>query len=277
MYYEGQGVPQDYAEAARWYRKGADQGDAMAEEGLGFLYTEGKGVPLDYSEAIGWYRKAADQGNAKAEYDLGYMYYYGRGAPLDRAEATRLFRLAAAHGYDRALRALGLKGRLTTVSKITLSMTFLGSFWFLASSLKAGHGRRQQRIIAMAGLLGLAYVGLDLYWHLYVGFAHPWSAAAALDFARHLLGGISVAFFLFIIFPNRTKVVLAISGALLIAFNLFAVAHYDLRHLAPAIRIFSLFNGLFIGASIPPAIYLWLESRRSKKSHDNRNKIALTG
>ena len=28
MYYNGQGVPQDYAQAAYWYRKAADQGDA---------------------------------------------------------------------------------------------------------------------------------------------------------------------------------------------------------------------------------------------------------
>ena len=28
MYGEGRGVPQDYAEAARWYRRAAEQGDA---------------------------------------------------------------------------------------------------------------------------------------------------------------------------------------------------------------------------------------------------------
>jgi uncharacterized protein len=31
MYYDGKGVPQDYAEAARWYRKAAEQGDALAQ------------------------------------------------------------------------------------------------------------------------------------------------------------------------------------------------------------------------------------------------------
>ena len=34
----------------------------------------GQGVPLDYTEAVRWYRKAADQGYAKAEYNLGNMY-----------------------------------------------------------------------------------------------------------------------------------------------------------------------------------------------------------
>jgi len=30
MHKKGQGVPQDYAEAVKWYRKAADQGDAPA-------------------------------------------------------------------------------------------------------------------------------------------------------------------------------------------------------------------------------------------------------
>jgi TPR repeat protein len=35
MYYGGEGVPQDYAEAVKWYRKAADQGYAPAQAGLG--------------------------------------------------------------------------------------------------------------------------------------------------------------------------------------------------------------------------------------------------
>ena len=30
IYLEGRGVPQDYTEAAEWYRRAAEQGDAMA-------------------------------------------------------------------------------------------------------------------------------------------------------------------------------------------------------------------------------------------------------
>ena len=39
------GVPQDYAEAVKWYRKGADQGYARAQHNLGVVYAEGHGVP----------------------------------------------------------------------------------------------------------------------------------------------------------------------------------------------------------------------------------------
>jgi len=77
--HQGQGVTQNYLEAAKWYRKGAEQGDAAAQFSLGSMYNEGKGVSQDYSEAIKWYRKAAEQGNAAAQFSLGSMYETGQG------------------------------------------------------------------------------------------------------------------------------------------------------------------------------------------------------
>jgi len=35
MYYHGDGVPLDYAESLRWYRKAADLGDAMGLDAIG--------------------------------------------------------------------------------------------------------------------------------------------------------------------------------------------------------------------------------------------------
>src|SRR4029077_12512676 len=55
----GQGVPQDYAEAAKWYRKAADQGFAEAQSNLGAMYAKGQGVPQDYVEAYKWFDLAA--------------------------------------------------------------------------------------------------------------------------------------------------------------------------------------------------------------------------
>jgi uncharacterized protein len=66
-YDTGKGVPQDYAEAAKWYRKAAEQGYAEAQFNLGSMYDEGRGVPQDYAEAAKWYRKAKDQGVASAQ------------------------------------------------------------------------------------------------------------------------------------------------------------------------------------------------------------------
>ncbi|MBI1726202.1 MAG: sel1 repeat family protein [Candidatus Rokubacteria bacterium] len=44
----GEGVPQDDAAAATWYRKAAEQGDGNARSNLGVLYQAGRGVPQDY-------------------------------------------------------------------------------------------------------------------------------------------------------------------------------------------------------------------------------------
>ena len=51
MFAKGQGVPQDYAEALKWFRKAADQGEATAQYDLGVLYAEGQGVSQDYVQA----------------------------------------------------------------------------------------------------------------------------------------------------------------------------------------------------------------------------------
>ena len=67
MYANGEGVPQDDAEAVRWYRLAAEQGNAGAQLNLGAMYSNGEGVPQDDAEAVRWYRLAAEQGNAGAQ------------------------------------------------------------------------------------------------------------------------------------------------------------------------------------------------------------------
>lgn len=96
MYYNGEGVPQDYGEAVRWYRRAADQGLAAAQFNLAVMYDRGRGVPQDDPEAVTWYRLAVDQGFAAAQYNLGFMYDRGRGVPLDFVESLKWVSLAAA-------------------------------------------------------------------------------------------------------------------------------------------------------------------------------------
>jgi TPR repeat protein len=166
MYSHGPGVPQDYAEALRWYRKAAEQGDANRQDGLASMYSHGRGVPQDYAEAVRWYRKAADHGYAKAQYNLGNMYYYGRGVPPDRAEAERWYHKAADQGDEYVQRALGLKGPgLSSWGAITLSAMFLGCLWALKDALLSQRSlrHRQPRALTTAGVCGLAYIGLSRY------------------------------------------------------------------------------------------------------------------
>ena len=60
-YYYGEGVPQDYKEAAKWYRKAAEQGVDATMVALGALYLQGEGVPQDYVQAHMWSNLAASQ------------------------------------------------------------------------------------------------------------------------------------------------------------------------------------------------------------------------
>ena len=65
--------------------------------------TTDEGVPQDDAEAVRWYRLAAEQGHAYAQYNLGVMYDTGEGVPQDDAEAVRWYRLGCGTGAcDRA-------------------------------------------------------------------------------------------------------------------------------------------------------------------------------
>jgi uncharacterized protein len=61
----------DYATALRLLQPLADKGDGVAQLNLGVMYEDGEGVPQDYTEAVKWYRRAAEQGIVGAQYNLG--------------------------------------------------------------------------------------------------------------------------------------------------------------------------------------------------------------
>jgi hypothetical protein len=103
----GQGVQQNYTEAAKWYQLAADQGDAIAENNLGSLYEYGQGVPEDYSKALELYQKSAAQGFAMAENSLGRMYDQGTGVMADYVEANKWYLRAAEQGDAQAMFNLG--------------------------------------------------------------------------------------------------------------------------------------------------------------------------
>jgi len=61
----------------------------MRKACLGRFTPFGAGVPQNYSEAADWYRRAAEQGHVDAQVSLGQLYQTGRGVPLD-VEQLRL-------------------------------------------------------------------------------------------------------------------------------------------------------------------------------------------
>ncbi len=56
----------DYATELKKLRPLAEQGDANMQFNLGLMYARGRGVPRDYAEAVRWYRQAAAQGDKRA-------------------------------------------------------------------------------------------------------------------------------------------------------------------------------------------------------------------
>lgn len=68
----------------------AEQGDAVAQVNLGGMYEFARGVPQSYAEAAKWYRLAAEQRDASGQFNLGAMYDLGRGVPKNNVGSTHL-------------------------------------------------------------------------------------------------------------------------------------------------------------------------------------------
>ena len=77
-------------------RRLAESGFASAQNNLGMIYDNGLGVPQDDAEAVKWYRRAAEQGNVSAQNNLGVMYSTGEGVPVDYVQSYMWLSLAAA-------------------------------------------------------------------------------------------------------------------------------------------------------------------------------------
>lgn len=117
LFFKGQAVEQDYAEAAKWFLLSARQGNAQAQFNLGMMYDTGQGVMPDHAQAVQWYRLAAMQGLASAQLNLGMAYAEGQGILQNETEAVKWFRLAAVQGEAQAQFNLGVmyaKGQWVT-------------------------------------------------------------------------------------------------------------------------------------------------------------------
>ncbi|SRR5579875_287010 len=143
IYEFGYGVPQDSAEALKWYKSAArgehkhrysvhlalheaiptdpkelkryvddvkahaQSGDPDAQFVLGTLYFKGLGVKRDFAQSFNWFEKSSAQGNSDATNDLGFMYQHGAHVKQDYAKAAELYQKAAAAGSTAAQNNLG--------------------------------------------------------------------------------------------------------------------------------------------------------------------------
>lgn len=123
MYAQGQGMPQNNAEAVKWYRKAAEQGYAVAQFNLGVMYHDGKGVPQNDADAAKWYREAAEQGVAEAQYNLGVVYAQGRGVLQDYVKSHMWLNIAGSNGSSQAIVNRDSLAKLMTPQQIQQAQT----------------------------------------------------------------------------------------------------------------------------------------------------------
>ena len=97
MYRNGEGVPQDYKEAAKWYRRAVEQGHASAQFFLGRMYRNGEGVVQDYVHAHMWWNIARSNGLAVTGESLNFLEKKMTSSQI--AEAQKLARECVAKDY----------------------------------------------------------------------------------------------------------------------------------------------------------------------------------
>lgn len=87
-------------------KKDADSGNAEAQNNLGTMYFNGEGVKQDYAEALKWFQKAAGQGIPNAQFNVGVMYYKGLGVKQDTQKALEWLQKAADQGDEGAKKTI---------------------------------------------------------------------------------------------------------------------------------------------------------------------------
>ena len=97
------GFGQDYVKACEWYEKAASQGNADAQNALGWLHENGLGVQRSNVMAAFYYERAAFQGLAVAQRRLGDWYYQEK----DYRSARSWYELSANQGDAEAQFAIG--------------------------------------------------------------------------------------------------------------------------------------------------------------------------
>lgn len=107
MYENGEGTEKDINAALLWFKKAAQAGHVPSQFNTGKIYGSGEGVNRDFSQAAEWYSKAAEQGYGDAQYYLGVLYQEGLGVTKNFVKAAAWFQMAADQGHLEAQVALG--------------------------------------------------------------------------------------------------------------------------------------------------------------------------
>ena len=108
-------VPQDFDQAAKWYKQAAAAGNHDAQFDLATLYDMGAGVEQNYEKAAYWYNRAAKQGAVAGQYNMAIMLEDGVGVSQDYPDSY--------FWYDQALRADFFDIRGNSRERVSAKMT----------------------------------------------------------------------------------------------------------------------------------------------------------
>ena len=115
----------DFDTAVGLLRLAAEQGNPLAQVGLGYMLMDGSGDKPDIVAAAGWFTKAAEHGDALAMLALGTLYELGRGVAQDFVQAHKWYALASVDDgeyeqdlFDRAKRAKEELAKQMTAAQI---------------------------------------------------------------------------------------------------------------------------------------------------------------
>lgn len=98
----------DFVKAYPYYLKAANLGNTWAMNNISVLYFNGQGVSQNYAKGREWLEKAADNGNEHSRYWMGrYIFYGSFGYSEDRNRGNQIIKQAAYNGNSDAMFFLG--------------------------------------------------------------------------------------------------------------------------------------------------------------------------
>ena len=107
-----------HATALKKWKPLAERGAAPAQYNLGLIYYKGQGIPQDYDAAFKWFELAAKQGLARAQYSLGLMYYQENEAIQDYIRAHMWLSIVDFQGFEEARKNLDKVEEMMTPAQL---------------------------------------------------------------------------------------------------------------------------------------------------------------
>ena len=124
----------NYDKALGLFQYAAAQGDARAQNYLGWMYHNGRGVQQDDQQAVQWYRKAADQGDADAQTKMEQLC---KTPPvIEENRLDKLYKAAIGEGADYYLdvfKQFDANGGFT--ASTNWAAFLFGPLWLLSRSM----------------------------------------------------------------------------------------------------------------------------------------------